>query len=397
MSNTSGVITALPAPEGYVVDFENPQRRDVVETYVVVGIGMFLALLFLLQRLYVKVVIRKKFGLDDVLLLFGWVFTVAIQALMIKAALEGYVGVHGWEIPIEKFKDFTFWNSYINPIVYAIPPGACKMVILLFFLELDNNAKWFRWSVYITMFVVVGSSLSILFSSIFPCKPIPSAYDLVTDGECIDRVATFKATAAFGVITDVMIICIPIPMVLSLHISTRKKVGLLALFGIGSVTVITSVVRLYLLITILADADQTWGGIFINIWVSIEANLLVMCACLSTLRLFFHTVSPKLFSSGAGTTGKSGGVSGNGLRTIGGTGGGISAGHRSQYNRFDTSRDEPEYDMDTFHVQIKGGPRERDVERVQMKDSGGTWNDQDSSSDRAIVQTTETHIYISKA
>lgn len=109
------------------------------------------------------------------------------------------------------------------------------MVILLFFLELNNNAKWFKWSVYITMFVVVGSSLSILFSSIFPCKPIPSAYDLVTDGECIDRVATFKATAAFGVITDVMIICIPVPMVLSLHISTRKKVGLLALFGIGSV------------------------------------------------------------------------------------------------------------------------------------------------------------------
>lgn len=65
MSNTSGVITALPAPEGYVVDFDNPQRRDVIESYVVVGIGMFLALLFLLQRLYVKIIIRKKFGLDD--------------------------------------------------------------------------------------------------------------------------------------------------------------------------------------------------------------------------------------------------------------------------------------------------------------------------------------------
>lgn len=25
-----------------------------------------------------------------------------------EAALEGYVGVHGWEISIEKFKDFTF-------------------------------------------------------------------------------------------------------------------------------------------------------------------------------------------------------------------------------------------------------------------------------------------------
>ncbi|KAF9879580.1 integral membrane protein [Colletotrichum karsti] len=379
MSNKSEVITALPAPDGYVVDFENPQRRDVVETYIVVSIGMFLALLFLLQRLYVKLIIRKKFGLDD------------------EASMEGYVGVHGWEIPIEKFKDFTFWNSYINPIVYAIPPGACKTVILLFFLELNNLSKWFTWSIYFTMFVVIGSSLGILFSSIFPCNPIPAAYDLVTPGECIDRVATFKATAAFGVITDIMIICLPIPMVLSLHISTKKKIGLLALFGIGSVTVITSVVRLFLLITILADADQTWGGIFINIWVSIEANLLVMCACLSTLRLFFHTVSPKLFSSGGGTTGKSGAASGNGLRTIGGTGGGVSAAQRSRYNRFDNSRDEPDYDMDTFQVQIKGGPREGDVESGRRKDSGGDWNEPDSNSERAIVQTTETHVYISKA
>ncbi|TDZ38608.1 hypothetical protein C8035_v005794 [Colletotrichum spinosum] len=234
MPNVSGVITALDPPAGYVVDFDNPRRRDVFETYVILGFGMFLALLFLLQRLYVKLVIRKKFGFDDVLLLLGWSFGVAIQGLMLKATIEGYVGVHGWEVPIEKFKDFAFWNSYINPIVYAVPPGACKMVILMFFLELNNNSKWFRWSVYLSMLVVVGSSAGILFSSIFPCSPIRSAYDLVTEGDCIDREATFKATAAFGVITDVMIICLPMPMVLSLHISTRKKVGLLALFGIGS-------------------------------------------------------------------------------------------------------------------------------------------------------------------
>ncbi|GJC97418.1 integral membrane protein [Colletotrichum higginsianum] len=217
MFNTSGVTTALPAPEGYVVDFGNPQRRGVLETFVTLSVGMVLVLLFLFQRLYVKIVIRKRFGVDD------------------EAAMDGYVGVHGWEVPIEKFKDFTFYNSYMNPIVYAIPPGACKMVILMFFLEINSSTDWFRRSVYFTMFVVVGSSLGILFSSIFPCNPIQSAYDLATPGTCIDRVATFKATATFGVITDMMIICLPIPMVLNLQVSTRKKIGLLSLFGIGSV------------------------------------------------------------------------------------------------------------------------------------------------------------------
>ncbi|KAJ0160230.1 hypothetical protein CTA2_8342 [Colletotrichum tanaceti] len=320
---------------------------------------------------------------------------------MLEAVMNGAVGVHGWEVPIEKFKDFTFYNAYVYPIVYAIPPGACKMVILMFFLEINSGTDWFRWSVYFTMFVVVGSSLSILFSSIFPCNPIQSAYDLVTPGTCIDRVATFKATAVFGVITDVMIICLPIPMVVKLQVSTRKKIGLLSLFAIGSVTVFTSIVRLYLLITILVDPDQSWGGVFINLWVGIEANLLVMCACLSTLRLFFHTVSPKIFSSGAATTGQSGGVSsGNGLQTIGGTGGtsGVGSGpKRSRYSRFDDrSHNGPAYTLDTFHVQIKGGTRDRDDEPSGRKSSVGGGHDPDSSSERGIMQTTETHIQYSK-
>lgn len=65
MSLTDGVITVLPAPEGYVVDFENPQRNGVQAIYVTSGVGMVLALLFLGQRLYVSLMVRRKLGLDD--------------------------------------------------------------------------------------------------------------------------------------------------------------------------------------------------------------------------------------------------------------------------------------------------------------------------------------------
>lgn len=50
-------------------------------------------------------------------------------------------------------------------------------------------------------------------------------------GSCINRPATYRATAALGVITDVMIIGVPIPTVLSLHIS-RNKWSLLSLLVI---------------------------------------------------------------------------------------------------------------------------------------------------------------------
>jgi hypothetical protein len=65
MTLTDGVITAIPAPAGYVVDFANPQKNRDIAIYVVSGIGMTLSTLFMAQRLYVNFAVRRKLGLDD--------------------------------------------------------------------------------------------------------------------------------------------------------------------------------------------------------------------------------------------------------------------------------------------------------------------------------------------
>lgn len=66
-STDSHMVAMLPAPPGYAVDFNHPLRRhDIVNiTYFIWGLGMVLSCLFLAQRLYVKLTVRKKFGLDD--------------------------------------------------------------------------------------------------------------------------------------------------------------------------------------------------------------------------------------------------------------------------------------------------------------------------------------------
>jgi hypothetical protein len=65
MSNANGTITIIPPPEGYLVDFENPQVQFVVRSYTVAAVEMSLAFIFLVQRLYTKVFIMKKFQLED--------------------------------------------------------------------------------------------------------------------------------------------------------------------------------------------------------------------------------------------------------------------------------------------------------------------------------------------
>lgn len=160
------------------------------------------------------------------------------------------------------------YNVYLNPIIYAPPTALAKLVLLMFYLKMGNQSKLFLWSVYAVIFINVGSNVGIFFSAIFCCNPIRMGWDItVTDGTCINRTALFKATAAFGVITDVLIISLPVPTVLGLQMSRSKKVGILLMFTLGGATVVTSIVRLILLIKSLnLSGDPTWGAGPVSLW-----------------------------------------------------------------------------------------------------------------------------------
>lgn len=126
---------------------------------------------------------------------------------------------------------------------------------------------------------------------------------------------------------------------------------------------------------------------------SIEGNLLVICACFSTLRLFFFTVAPGLFPAKTGSGGVSSGPSDIALETIGGTGSKGRARKRSKYDRFG------DFDLSIFgtgtcDVEIEGG-QPHDLDDVEAGTSA-MWPG-DESSEKGIMQTKTTEVRFSKA
>ncbi|KAH8654702.1 hypothetical protein BGZ61DRAFT_319800, partial [Ilyonectria robusta] len=65
MPITNGVETLLAAPDGYVVDFNHPQRQGIPQAYYIAGFGSAIALLFFAQRLYVKLFLSGGLRIDD--------------------------------------------------------------------------------------------------------------------------------------------------------------------------------------------------------------------------------------------------------------------------------------------------------------------------------------------
>ncbi|KAK4245711.1 hypothetical protein C7999DRAFT_33926 [Corynascus novoguineensis] len=183
----NGVPVVMPPPDGYVVDFDNPQRNSVTEAY--------------------------------------WLFGDSARGIM---------GTHSWEMPLTKFMLFLK-ALYQLPILYNPVQCGAKLSLLLVYRKLAPR-RWYHVSVWLVGVVVVGSSVAVMFAAIFACTPVRSAWDLtITDGTCIDRPALYQATAILGAITDILVLAVPIPITITLQVSLKHKIIVLTAFGIGGV------------------------------------------------------------------------------------------------------------------------------------------------------------------
>ncbi|RYP34157.1 hypothetical protein DL767_004384 [Monosporascus sp. MG133] len=265
---TNGVITYLPAPEGYDVDFENPQRRYLTQIYSVAAVGNPLVLFFLSQRLYTKIFLARGLQIDDGFLIVSYLFSVATQILVIRTFAIGSQGVHAWEIPIETFEKFRL-HLYIAAPTFVPCASLAKLALLVFYLRLSQQ-RWFHIAVWSTIGTIAIYSLIFFFGLIFVCIPVRMAFTVTetVEGSCIQQPALFIATAIANTLTDVILFGLPIPMVLDLEMPRTQKFGVALVFAVGSITVLTSVVRACILPELFSNPDETWVTAPASFWVS---------------------------------------------------------------------------------------------------------------------------------
>ncbi|KAH9887437.1 hypothetical protein F4778DRAFT_426695 [Xylariomycetidae sp. FL2044] len=293
---TNGVVTLLPPPEGYIVNFENPQQQKAIDHYVTFGVGGTLATLALVQRFYTKIHLSNGLQIDDGFMFLAWLSSMATQSLNTRGfAIKG-LGVHAWEMPIERYEEYTFLLWISSPI-YTLCNGFTKLSLLYFYLNLSPQ-RWWKIACYVVVALVAIYTPIITFLLFLGCNPVSKAWDTsVAGGSCVSFPLLYIATSVSNIVTDILLFLLPIRMIIGLQMGQKQKIGAMVLFGIGSMTVATSVVRLALLIPLLSSPDQPWDTAPGSLWVFIEANLFIICGSMPTLRRFFSHVAPRLMES----------------------------------------------------------------------------------------------------
>lgn len=74
---------------------------------------------------------------------------------------------------------------------------------------------------------------------IFECNPRARIWDKSVEGTCINIPSLLNTSGLFNTISDLLILLVPLKAVWALNMKTKKKLGVIAVFSVGSMYVAT--------------------------------------------------------------------------------------------------------------------------------------------------------------
>ena len=119
-----------------------------------------------------------------------------------------------------------------DELIYNPAIASVKISILLMYRQLFPHPR-FRialWALggFITLYCLVSFTLLL-----FQCRPIQGAWNPDVKSTCIQFNAMFVVMGSLNVATDIATLCLPMPLLWRLQISTERKLQLISMFMVG--------------------------------------------------------------------------------------------------------------------------------------------------------------------
>ncbi len=107
-------------------------------------------------------------------------------------------------------------------LIYSSSMSTVKISILCFYLRVFVN-RGLRTATKVAIVLVCLWCAGNFLQVFLICRPFPRVYDPAVPGECGDQIASFIAIGAYNIVTDVIILALPMPTLWSLKMSTMAK------------------------------------------------------------------------------------------------------------------------------------------------------------------------------
>ncbi|KAF6806803.1 CFEM domain-containing protein [Colletotrichum sojae] len=249
-------------------------------------------------RLYSKSWIIRRFGLDD------WVITVTYVLYIVWFSIGHHIFQQAFGMDIWwTDPDTLTWALklfYIDAPIYLVLLGLTKVSILCFYLRLFPYERFCRLC-YVLLAIVITSTVAWVILAIVQCRPISYNWegwkgDFEGPVKCVNLNVLFWTTSAVSITLDTIILIMPMPLLVKVKSTPRRKVAIISMFSLGIVIIIASCLRLRFNIMYGESVNITWDYVDLLIWTGVEVATSIAVTSLPSIRLMLHRLFPGLFS-----------------------------------------------------------------------------------------------------
>ncbi|KAL4931605.1 PTH11-like integral membrane protein [Aspergillus undulatus] len=261
---------------------------------VVTAVLTSISILVVAMRMYTRIGLLKLSGREDWTILASMVFAIIYLGLVIAEYHFG-LGRHSDSIPYTELKEQlkSLWAAIP---MYNASLALTKASLLFQYLRIFPGRR-FRTVCHIVLGVVVLYTTWAIVSGFVNCVPVTKFWDRELPGICLSFEALWFFNASMNIATDLALLVLPMPLISQLHLPWRQKIALLAVFALGGLVVVTSILRLSSLRTVAKSTDTSWSNVAAAYWTAAECNVAIICACLPFLRPLISRIFPKFLST----------------------------------------------------------------------------------------------------
>ncbi|KAL4927487.1 uncharacterized protein BDV17DRAFT_292487 [Aspergillus undulatus] len=271
-----------------------PHVNDRPGLMVMTGFFFATAILAVVLRLYSRRISRLELGADDWFALVSFVLVLGLNGTFLGGLIQGAITGHsvvenGWpvhsdlEVLVQKYK-------YVFQTIEKIAFGTIKISILFLWKRIFNPSRQFRMFCWIMVGFITAWSISFFFATLFQCGTnwswnwAPIGFFLTECTNTLDMLTVFTGT---DLLTDFIIMLMPVPIIWRLKMPTAKKIGVTSLFMVGIFTIGAGVARMYIYLVTSYDKENNPDFIadftLFILWSEIEVNVAMVVCCMPVL------------------------------------------------------------------------------------------------------------------
>ncbi|OQE29869.1 hypothetical protein PENSTE_c002G07906 [Penicillium steckii] len=259
---------------------------------VITTIFTILAGLFVATRLFTRLHLVKRWGYDDLIIVAAFLCSALFYTFTLVERNHGLGEPKATlsQSDIEK-NLFYLWLSipfYNAALILA------KISATLFLTSIFRLRRFLITSYILIGFLVIAGLWMVISGFVF-CVPVSTFWSgdkSLTRSKCLPEGPVWFTNAGIHIVTDIIILILPMPVLYRLQLDKRLRVGIMLIFGVGIFVIATSSARVYELSRMVGGHDFTKTNAEAAVWSSLEANVSIICACLPPL----HTLLSRLFS-----------------------------------------------------------------------------------------------------